>query len=307
MADALLRRLMILQRLPEYPRKTSTRQLLSALQREGIACSIRTVQRDLEYLSSSGLFGIAADTDCKPAGWYWIRGGHGGTFQFMDRSSAVAFALMEPMLIGKLPSSVSAKLDEYFHQSRKFLTNDQGWTRKVYIARGEVLSNRELEDNALDTICEALDQNVCLSMDFGRYYKGIDLNFVHVDMVHPLALITKENTVYLIHYKGSHKRVSLAPVHHLRNLQLLDVPVCEEAESFDINTYVEQSKLHKVFEKDVSYKFKVTIKTARYLKENPLAKGQTVKLLDDGTCDVTFVADDTTHLRSRLRSLELLD
>ena len=56
MADALLRRLMILQRLPEYPRKTSTRQLLSALQREGIACSIRTVQRDLEYLSSSGLF-----------------------------------------------------------------------------------------------------------------------------------------------------------------------------------------------------------------------------------------------------------
>ena len=303
MADPLLRRLMILQRLPEYPRKTSTRNLLSSLQADGLSCSIRTIQRDLEYLSASGLFGIGSDPDSKPIGWYWMKGKRSSDINFMDRSSAVAFALVEPMLTGKLPSSVTAKLSEYFHQAERFLNNDHGWTRKVFVAGDDMGLPRDLDNNQLDTICEAMDRGVCLSMEFGRYYKGIDLNFVAVNEVHPLALITKANTVYLVHYKGNHRKASMAPVHHLRNLQILDKAICAEAAGFDVNDYARRMQVHRIFEKAVSYELRVSIKTARYLKENPLAESQSVELLEDGSCIVTFVADDTSYLRNRLKSL----
>ena len=306
MADTLLRRLMILQRLPEYPRKMSSRNLLSSLENGGISCSIRTIQRDLEYLSASGLFGIGADMQSKPIGWFWIQGKKNSGINFMDRSSAVAFALLEPMLTGKLPSSVTAKLDEYFDQAERFLNQDKGWTRKVFIARDETGIPRDLEEDALDLICEAIDQNVCLSMDYGRYYKGIDLNYIHVEIVHPLALVSKGNTVYLVHFKGNDRRVSMAPVHHLKNITLLEIPVCDEAENFDINEYARKLQLHKIFEKDVSYNFKVTVKTARYLKENILVEGQKIEMNEDGTCSVSFVSDDTSYLRRRLRAIEII-
>lgn len=51
MADALLRQWNLLQRIPAHPRKISTAELKTALNKEGIHVEMRSLQRDLNYLS----------------------------------------------------------------------------------------------------------------------------------------------------------------------------------------------------------------------------------------------------------------
>jgi predicted DNA-binding transcriptional regulator YafY len=84
MSDTLLRHLLILQNLPEYPSKVTTRNLLDMLDREGIHATMRMVQRDLDSLSSMGIFGIDADKSSKPAGWYWLRNARKLQIPYMD-------------------------------------------------------------------------------------------------------------------------------------------------------------------------------------------------------------------------------
>ena len=74
MSDPLLRRLLILQRLTVFPNKITAGQLKVSIEKDCINVSLRTVQRDLIYLSGSGIFAISCDQDTKPVGWYWVKG-----------------------------------------------------------------------------------------------------------------------------------------------------------------------------------------------------------------------------------------
>lgn len=85
-----MRHLLILQALPIEPVKVDSRSLQQRLESHGIYCSLRTVQRDLEFLEGCGLFRLASDRRSKPVGWSWMR---------ECKSSYKAFAAISPKSI----------------------------------------------------------------------------------------------------------------------------------------------------------------------------------------------------------------
>lgn len=87
MADPFLRRLLILQKIPVFPTKITIGHLKALLEEEGIEVSARTLQRDLVYLSGSGIFAISCDSDTKPVGWFWIKGKAGFKSVYRPASS----------------------------------------------------------------------------------------------------------------------------------------------------------------------------------------------------------------------------
>lgn len=67
MADNLVRNILMLQQIPQYPRKITTAEIERRLNGEGHKISRRTIQRDLDNLSRK--FPIACDDRSKPYGW----------------------------------------------------------------------------------------------------------------------------------------------------------------------------------------------------------------------------------------------
>lgn len=60
----------ISQHVPSKPYKITAKELQEELAKKGIEISLRTVQRDLEMMSSMGMFNIVSDNRNKPHGWY---------------------------------------------------------------------------------------------------------------------------------------------------------------------------------------------------------------------------------------------
>lgn len=309
MSESLLRRVIILQNLPEFPRTATTRDILNSIEYDGLSCSLRTIQRDLEYLSGCGLFGISSTQEVHPTGWYWLKGSRNNT-AFMDRSTAVAFVLMKSLVSKQLPSSVLHKLTGYFDQAESLLNNQEGWTKKLqFIGMPQSLNDPlvQEENSNLDIICAALDTGCCLSMDIGRYYQELTLSYLFYEPIHPLGLLTTTDDVYLVHFKGTHRKPSFVSISRLRNVELLDEKICQEAEGFDINRYASTVSLSQVFSKKKKHVLTVRENVARHLIHCPIADDQEISEPDGtGFYQVSFVADDTAGLRGRIKALESL-
>ncbi len=72
MADPLLRQWHMLTLIPVAPRKVSAPQLCSELVGRGWRVDVRTVQRDLQKLSS--VLPLLCDERSRPFGWSWQAG-----------------------------------------------------------------------------------------------------------------------------------------------------------------------------------------------------------------------------------------
>lgn len=70
MSDTFLRYIVLLGEIPCSPRRVGAAELTSRLQTRGIHVTRRTVQRDLERLSS--ILPIACNDSSKPYRWAWI-------------------------------------------------------------------------------------------------------------------------------------------------------------------------------------------------------------------------------------------
>lgn len=278
MSESLLRRVNILQSLPEYPRSATTRDILNSIEYDGLFCSLRTIQRDLEYLSGCGLFGISSTQEVHPTGWYWLKGSRNST-TFMDRSTAVAFVLMKSLVSKQLPSSVLHKLTGYFEQAESLLSNQDGWTKKLqFIGMTQPFNDSlEQEENSnLDVICAALDSACCLSMDIGRYYQELTLSYLHYEPIHPLGLLTTTDDVFLVHFKGTHRKPSFVSISRLKDVELLGEKVCLEAEGFNINQYASTVSLSQVFCRGKKHILTVRENVARHLIHKPISDDQEI-------------------------------
>jgi predicted DNA-binding transcriptional regulator YafY len=309
MSESLLRRIIILQNLPEFPRTETTREILASIEYDGLSCSLRTIQRDLEYLSGCGLFGITHSKESYPVGWYWVKGGR-NNIAFMDRSTAVAFVLMKSLVPKHLPSSVLNKLTTYFDQAEILLNKHEGWTKKLqFIGTQQPLSDSlELGNNSnLDVICAALDTGCCLSMSIGRYYQGLTLSYLNYDPIHPLGLLATAENIYLVHFKGTHKKPRVVSINLLKNVKNSTERLCKEAREFDLNRYTKTVSLSQVFSKKKTHTMIVKENVARHLIHNPITVDQEITEPDGtGFYEVRFTADDTAVLRGRIKVLKSL-
>tara|TARA_B100000446_G_scaffold35559_1_gene31218 strand:- start:4331 stop:5314 length:984 start_codon:yes stop_codon:yes gene_type:complete len=291
MADSALRQILMLQRIPSYPRKVSTSELKEYLDGEGLSVNIRSLQRDLDQLSAH--FPIAVDDSSKPFGWYFRKQDviH---IPKMDSSTALVFRMVEKYLRQLLPPKVVETIAPYFLQAKNTLRENHRsfntrWANKVSIEqRGIQLQPAPIQQDVLERVYQAVLEEKALSV-FYRDKKD--------QLIHPQAIVVRGPVTYVICTFWNYADLRQIALHRITRVE-----EAEESylpfEGFDLDKYIENSEFSvRKSQKKLDLKLKFTEEAAAHLWETPFNESQNLEPLAGGYCMFTAKADDTKELR----------
>lgn len=223
------RRLDLLDHIPRYPNKISTRQLLDLLEANGHEkLIIRKVQRDLEAIEALGSFGLEVDKRSKPYGWSINLNWKKLNIALMDANSALAFSTLKEVAGTLLPESTLDDLSPYFEKAEVIINSEKSplishWKNSVALINNNHPVSLPLPDKeALAQIKRAIFHKKQISADLKRFLlvnKGpIWKRYLHIN---PLGLIQKEYVVTLICSIGSfHQKIYKFPMAFIKNVEI---------------------------------------------------------------------------------------
>lgn len=168
--DTLFRQWFMLTHIPRYPQRISTAEIKNILGGEGYEIEIRTIQRDLDKLSTQ--FPLNYDTEGRRYYWYWIKDASTQNLPGMDPATAIAFYLAESYLTPLLPYSTLELLTPYFKRSKEILESTQksnlsGWPSKIsVIPRGQQLNPPSILPEVQFSVYEALFKDFMLDVEY---------------------------------------------------------------------------------------------------------------------------------------------
>lgn len=228
------RRLDLLDHIPRYPNKISTRQLLDLLEANGHEnLIIRNIQRDLEAIEALGMFGLEVDKRSKPYGWSINLNWKKLNISLMDANSALAFSTLKEVAGTLLPETTLDDLSAYFEKAEVIINSEKSplishWKNSVALINSNNPVSWPLPDEeALSKIKQAIYFKKQISADLKRYLlpnkEPIWKRYQHVN---PLGLIQRENIVTLICSLGSfHQKVYKFPIAFIKGVEIDDVDV----------------------------------------------------------------------------------
>lgn len=293
------RRMIILQNIPRYPRKITTRELLERVREQGIASNMRAIQRDLEFMSGTGLFAIGADTSSKPTGWYWLKDSAELNTKVMDINTAIAFELMRLSVDDLLPPSTRKHIEPYFALATELLKGRNNWHRKIAYTKRPITQLPDISGHDRDLLFEAIDKGVCISAKIGHLTEN-QVSYKLAEVIHPLGLMVTEQRTYLVFTLFQGKKIFSTPLHRILDVTLLQQEILPP-KNFDLEYYVNSDPLNRCYERSITLLMEVSNAIANYLHENPLGSQQDIVTIDRNRYRVTTVVDDTNQLRTTLR------
>jgi predicted DNA-binding transcriptional regulator YafY len=299
-ANTQHRQIIILQNIPRYPKKICTRELLEKVNAQGIEASMRTIQRDLERMSGSGLFAIGADASSKPIGWYLMKDSPEPDLSVMDINTAIAFELMRISVEELLPRTTRQHIEPYFSLARQLLEGRNNWYKKIAYSRKPDTSLLDITEEDRDLLFEAIDKEMCISASIGHFNEN-QITYKFADVIHPLGLMVSERRTYLVFTLYAGKKIFSAPLHRIQQVSILPQKVLPP-KNFDLEYYVNSDPLSRCYERSIQVVMEVSNSVANYLYENPLGYHQEIITLDRNRYRVSATVDDTDQLRSTLRS-----
>ena len=272
--DTVLRQLTLLQKLPRWPQMTSAPILLEAINDEGFSVKIRTIQRDLEYLS--GIFPIVCD-DFKPRGWCWSKDARILDLPKMDPQTALTLQLVASYSSQLLPPSTLEHLRPHMNLAQHVLGSLSGsalsqWPEKVRVIHtGPLLIPPDIDSGVLEVVYTALLEDKKLKGEYrsrGRAkFKAYELN--------PLGVVFKDGLGYLVCTNDGQSDIRQHALHRFRSATLIDQPV-EKPEEFVLGEYIDSGAFHYLASGDtVKLRLQIhDIQVDRILSETPLSADQ---------------------------------
>ena len=299
--DTILRYFEMLRFIPKEPDCISTPDLLKKLQDEGYDIDIRTVQRDLNKLSISGLFPFTSSEDTKPLCWFWPKHLPRLQLPMMSADEALTFKLVEQFLDPLLPISVKAHLADYFALAENTLKVSPlaDWVDKVRIvSNNQSLLPAEIDRAVLDVVYVALLRNQRFS---GTYQPRNDE--IKVYEVNPLGLMFKGSAVFLVATLWDYQDIKQLALHRFSKADLLDKSLSVPS-GFSLENYVAEGGFDYPIIPEHSIHLRLNIKSwiKKYLSETPLSANQQISQLDETTFQLQATVKDTLQLRWWLRS-----
>jgi predicted DNA-binding transcriptional regulator YafY len=299
--DAILRYFEMLRFIPKAPNAISTPELLKKLQDEGYSVDIRTVQRDLNKLSASGLFPFTSSEDTRPLTWFWPQNVPKLQFPLMTPDEALTFKLVEQFLNPLLPLSVKNHLADYFALAESTLKSSPlaSWIDKVRIvSNNQALLPPEIDNAVLAVVYEALLKNRRFTAVYRRRNDEIKTYEVN-----PRGLMFKGSVVYVLATLWDYQDVKQLALHRFSEAILLDKDV-SVLSGFSLDTYIADGGFDYPVEPEHSIRLTIKIKDwlKKHLSETPLSPDQSFTQLDDSTYQLQATVKDTLQLRWWLRS-----
>lgn len=299
--ETILRYFQMLRFIPKEPDSISTPELLKKLQDLGYKVDIRTVQRDLDKLSGSGLFPFTSSEDTKPLRWFWPKNVTRLQLPLMSTDEALTFKLVEQFLEPLLPLSVRNHLDYYFVLADNTLKVSPlaDWIDKVRIvSNNQTLLPAEIDHAVLAVVYEAILKNRRFT---ATYLPRKDE--IKTYEVNPLGLIFKGNAVYLVATLWHYQDIKQLALHRFREAKLIDKERTTPA-GFSLDDYIAEGEFDypTIPEHTVRLTLKIKNRIKKYLSETPLSADQELIQLDDSTYRLQVTVKDTQQLRWWLRS-----
>lgn len=279
-SDRLERLFMLLQRIPREPRRISTAELQQSLASAGFDVKLRTIQRDLEYLST--LFGLQCDDRDKPYGWSWLKTAPMLEMPGMSRHAALTFRLVETYLQDTLPASTLAFLSPYFKAAEAMLRDNPGkslsqWADRIrIISPGPVLLPPAIDGAVHDAVYAAVLSQRQLQIGYQKLTDGQIWEY----LVNPLALVVRDGVIYLICVFDGYRDSRQLALHRIKAAKVTD----NEANTpeFDLDAYIAAGEFNVRCGPDIRLQCRFFTPHGLHLLETPLSADQTVTWENDG-------------------------
>lgn len=299
MKETLLRQWLMLRAIPRLPRKISTGRLVSLLEERGHGTTLRTIQRDLNALST--VFPLVGD-DSKPQGWSWSKDAQQMDLPSLDEWTAVSFGIAEQALRSAIPESVLNHLTPWSEMAKAVLKTSTARKDVLsasfrVISRSYTLIPPVVHPEVQQSVYEALLERKKLKV----VYKARGASAEKEYSINPLAFVILDSTGYLICTFTGHEDVRLIALHRVLAAEVMDLKA-SKAPGFNLDEFISEGHLGFLRSRDIlKLIFLMKADVAIHLYEAPIALDQLIKKIDNSWVKVSASVPDSNQLRWWLR------
>ncbi len=272
--DAIARQWVMLRHLPRYPQKVTAGTLKSRLEGEGHEVSKRTIERDLQSLTT--LFPLVSDEREKPYGWSWKQDAPALNLPGLSPMEALIFHLAARHLRPLLPASALKALASHFRLAEEKLSataQARAWANKVRVVpASQPLRPPKVDPKVYAAITEALLTERRLKVAYRRRGDNKASSYV----LNPQALVQRGAVTYVVATAYQHSDPLLFALHRFLLAECIAEPALP-LKGFDIDAYIGTGALGFGGDgKTIVLEALIEPQVADHLGETPLSADQSL-------------------------------
>lgn len=274
--DLVLRHLTMLRMIPRYPQKITAGNIVTRLEAEGFSVSKRTIERDLQSMST--IFPLASDERNKPYGWSWVADAPAIDLPRLTTSEALTLKLAEQYLVKLMPATMVQYLRPYFKAADQVLSSQEHstqlarWSDKIAV----VLPTQPLLPPKIDKeISAIIDDGLLKEQQLEIAYLNKGESEVKTLIVHPLGIILRGQVNYLCCTVFTYKDARLLAIHRIKNAKVLDEQ-SNRPKDFNLAQYANSGALGFGNDGLIDITLKFTREAGLHLYETPLSENQVI-------------------------------
>jgi len=273
--DSMFRQWNMLRLVPRAPLSITAAEITERLAQAEYPIDKRTVERDLKALES--VFPLMVDESAKPFKWSWRRDGAIFSLPGMSVPEALTLTMVEQYLQRQLPPSTLDALQPHFSAAAQTLaaidesTQTKAWLGKVRsIPSAQPLLPAEVDEQYQRTVYDALMKDRQLKV---HYQKRDGSAPTVYESVHPLAIVQKAGTVYLVCMFSDYEDARTIALHRVKQAEMLYLPARRKT-GFDIDSFIAEGQFGIANGGEIRLQAVFARAAGEHLAETPLSKDQ---------------------------------
>lgn len=298
--ETTLLALEMLRRIPRAPRSITAAELHGQLAASGFERDLRTIQRQLDMLSTH--LEIERNDDTVPYRYQWLSHARPLAIPHLNAQESLLLTLAEEHLRPLLPAHLLKSLAGFFTQARRNLEPDGNagleheWPSKIrVVATSQPLLPPKIVPGVLETVSEALYRNHWLRLD----YRNAGGKRGEIKIM-PLGLAQQGPRLYLVcRYPNFPNERSLA-LHRILAAEDTTLKF-DRPRDFNLAKYDADGRFRFGEGERIRLRFRIDRRTGHHLLETPLSRDQTVVERENGRLEITATVVDSAMLDQWLR------
>lgn len=285
--------------IPRYPHKISIQAIRGQLANEDFQITERTLQRDLNELSS--VFPLTVDDREKPYGWSWDREAKSFDLPCLTSTEALMLVLAERHLGQVMPGSTIEALRPYFKSARERLNSEsslhplRSWLDKIRsVPATQPLIPPQIDAEVHRVVTDALLKERQLNITYRKKGQKQAENYT----IHPLALIQHGSILYLYARLFDYPNAITLAMHRVERAAMSEQAI-NASTHFDLDNKVARGVWEFGGGETIALKIRFYDGAGEHLRETLLSADQQIEALPDQPeiLDVAATVANTLQLR----------
>ncbi|TYL47823.1 helix-turn-helix transcriptional regulator [Marinomonas sp. IMCC 4694] len=294
--DTLFRTFAMLRTIPKEPRYKATSTIHAALEEKGFKVSLRTVQRDLNAMTSH------LPLYCKEGNgeYRWsLSASFNDSKIGLDTPTALTLVLAHEYLSGLLPQIVVDQITSQFQAAQQYLNalpsnHYSGWANRIKaLPSGKTLIPAKIKKGIWEAVSESVLEEYAIDVIYLSRKKNEPKEYT----LHPQGIVVRGSVSYLLATVKDYDEVRQFALHRIQKVERSD-RAYRHLEGFSLSTYIDQGGFSYRQSSDTKkLQAKVTSEIAWLLSETPISQDQELSEAEEGWYWLNAsVADDQQTL-----------